>query len=233
MLVSRHGLGPARPTTRVYKSYSTTFSATETPVSEGGNWVNSAIDWTLVDLASGIAFGTQAGGGFDDSFADLVLPGFGPDVQIDTTIFKGTTSGTQEIEHHLRATHSAHVANRYEVNVAHDGSYFNAYQWPGPLGTAVGDFRPLATETGGVQFTVPGGAVNNGDVIRTRIKGNVITGWINRGAGFVLVGTWTDTAGANGGAALISGNVGMGFFKTSGSGAMNQFGFTDFSVTEI
>ena len=233
MLPSRHGQGPSKPAVRIYKSYTTTFSTTETPISEGGLWSNVGVDWTLVDLASGIAFGTQVGGGFDDSWAELTGVSLAPDVQVDATVFKGTTSGTQEVEIHLRANSAPHVANRYEFNVAHDGQYWNGYQWPGPLGTVVGDFRPLATETGGIQFAVPGGAINNGDILRMRIQGNVMTGYINRGSGFVLVGTWTDTAGAGGGAALVSGNVGIGFFKTSGSGAMNQYGFTDFTVTEI
>ena len=42
-------------------SYATEFSGTESPISEGGAWTHLGLDWTLVDTAGGIAYGTQTG----------------------------------------------------------------------------------------------------------------------------------------------------------------------------
>ena len=68
-------------------TYSTTFDATEAPISEGGAWTHVGLDWTLVDTGGGIAFGTQTGtGGYDDSYAHL--SGFPPDHGASGVIFR-------------------------------------------------------------------------------------------------------------------------------------------------
>src|SRR5262249_38244401 len=41
-------------------AYATNFDATESPLSEGGHWHHTGLDWTTVNSANGIAFGTQA-----------------------------------------------------------------------------------------------------------------------------------------------------------------------------
>lgn len=216
--------------------YSTTFSATEAPISESGKWQNNGLDWTLVDTASGIAFGTQTGsGGFDDSFADLIVSGgYGPNVQITTTVSKGTTSGIQEVEHQYRTSNSSHVSKRYEFNAAHDGQYGNFGRWPnsGAKGTSGSDFTDLAPSTGGIQFSIPGGAINNGDVLCSQMVGNVISAWIGRSGAWAYIGSGVDTS-SGGGAFLTSGNVGIGFYRESASGAANQFGFTDIKVVAL
>lgn len=221
-------LGVGNLNTRSRRYYASAFSTAQTPIAEGSNWVNNGTDWTLVNTSGGVAFGTQVGGSFDDSYAHLTGT-WGADYEITATIFKGTTSGIQEVELLFRITDSSHSCTLYEINFAHDGQYVDFVRWPGPLGTSSGDFTFLVPS---LTYSVAGG-VNNGDRIKGRIEGNVLTAWIDKGFGWVLIGSATDTAGGGGGAVLTSGNPGMGFFKTSGSGAMNQFCYTDYQVTEL
>jgi hypothetical protein len=58
------------------RTYTTNFSATENPISEGGYWRNRArdgLDWKDIRTASGLAFGTQDGSQstYNDSTAVL------------------------------------------------------------------------------------------------------------------------------------------------------------------
>jgi hypothetical protein len=52
-------------------TYTTAFSTTENPISEGGNWENgqlTAYDWTNVRTVKGLALGTESGRKkYDDS----------------------------------------------------------------------------------------------------------------------------------------------------------------------
>ena len=52
------------------QTFTTEFDGTENPLSESGVWSHTGLDWTKVQKANGIAFGTQTGnGGYDDSYA--------------------------------------------------------------------------------------------------------------------------------------------------------------------
>ncbi len=211
-------------------SFSTTFSGTENPISESGAWVNNGLDWTAARTSGGIAFGTQTGsGGFDDSYAHL--SGFGNDYEITATVFKVATSGIQEVELLFRATDSAHSMLTYEVNFAHDGGYVDFIRWHGPKGTSFSDFTWLVPS---FTYNVSGG-LNNGDILKARIQGNALTAWVDKGSGFVLINSSpvTDTAGGGGGAVLTTGQPGVGFYREAGSGAADQFGFTDYSVVGL
>lgn len=204
--------------------YSTSFAGTEAPVSEGGAWINQSTNRTLVDTSGGIAFGTQVGGAFDDSYAHLTAAWPSADYTIEATVSKGSTSGIQEVELLFRVTDSAGSPNvhLYEINFAHNGQYVDFVRWDG--GISGPDFTYLIPSQ---TFNIPGG-VNNGDILRGRMVGNKLTAWINQGSGFALIGSASDTAGPNGGAVYTTGTPGIGFFKTAGSGAMNQYAFSDF-----
>src|SRR5262245_913967 len=56
-------------------TYSTNFPANENPISEGGRWRNTGLDWTPVATSGGLAYSTQTSNGYDDSYA--FLSGFG------------------------------------------------------------------------------------------------------------------------------------------------------------
>src|SRR5881394_3942288 len=96
------------------QSYSTNFSATENPISEGGKWINGGTtgrDWGNVQSTPGLAFGTNVSSAppYDDSTA--VLAGtWGPNQMAQATVF--TVSQTpaigEEVELRLRTTITAH-----------------------------------------------------------------------------------------------------------------------------
>src|ERR1051325_4346552 len=65
--------------------YATSFDGSEAPLSEGGAWSNTGLDWTPVIKSNGAAHGTQTGnGGYDDSYA--VLSGFSPNQAASATV---------------------------------------------------------------------------------------------------------------------------------------------------
>src|SRR5438045_2733103 len=69
-------------------SYSTNFDGAENPLSEGGAWLHTSVDWTVVAKDNGIAHGTLTGnGGYNDSFA--LLSGFAPDQTISAVVHRG------------------------------------------------------------------------------------------------------------------------------------------------
>jgi hypothetical protein len=217
------------------QSYITTFPLTENPLSESGNWVHVQ-DRTDFRSTGGVAYGLQSGSGppggtYDDSIMCL-SSGTWTDVEIITTISViGAVVDFCEIEHNHRC--NAATGQYYEVNLARSGQYCNFYRAEG--GVALADFTALATETGGVQFSVPGGAVNDGDSFRTRMVGDTLTAWINRnaGGGWVLIGSASDTS-TSGHAKYSSGRPGIGaFISSTGSGPMSNYRLADFSAVAL
>jgi hypothetical protein len=196
--------------------YSTQFDATESPLSEGNAWRHEGLDWTTVDTASGVAFGTQAldvprsgPEGYNDSYA--YLAGFPADQQASAVVALGTIDGscTHEVELLLRWADAPHDARGYECNVAFDGSYAEIVRWNGP----VGDYTYLA------RGNVPGG-IHDGDVVRATMAGTTITLWVN--------GTQRATASD---ATFGDGNPGIGFWRgSSGCGELGDYGFTSFQA---
>jgi hypothetical protein len=222
-VLAPHRLGSGRLIVPRKRTYSTTFDANETPLSESGSWT-SVQDRTLFNSSGGVAFGTMAGGGFDDSI--MALTGsWSPDVEISTTVFKGSVSGIVETEHNFRI--DASIGAYYEINFAWDGQYCDFIFAKG--GITLSDYEYLVPS---LTFGIPGGAINNGDTLISRMSGNTLTAWIDRGAGRVLIGSASDTA-SGGNARRTTGQPGIGAFITSGSGPLNQFCFTSFSVTEL
>ena len=197
--------------------YTTDFDLTESPLSENGAWHHDGLDWTRVDSASGLAFGTQGLGvsrsgpaGYDDSYA--YLSGFPPDQHATAVVHLGTIDGscTHEVEILLRWADSAHVARGYECNVAFDGSYAQIVRWNG----AVGDFTYLNSGN------VPGG-IHDGDTVSASIIGTRIALSVNG----VERATAQDST-------YTTGNPGIGFWRgTSGCGSRADYGFTRFTAS--
>jgi len=219
-LLALHAGAAAAASPNTY--YFTTFSASENPISESGAWSNIDATRTQIATSGGHAFGTEIGGAYDDSVA--WLSGTWPaDVELTATVFRGSTSGIEEIELMLRGAQTATTTTGYEVNFAHDGGYVNLYRWEG--GTNLADFVPVVAEN---THSIAGG-LNTGDQVRVRIVGDTVTALYNKGAGWVTIFTGTDTS-AGGHAKYASGRPGIGAFKTSGSGALSQFAFEDLTV---
>jgi hypothetical protein len=203
-------------------SYATTFATSENPISEDGAWSNIDATRTRMATSGGRCFGTQVGGAYDDSVAQLT--GIWPaSSQMTGTVFRGSTSGIEELEFMMRGAQTGNTTTGYEINFAHDGQYVNVYRWEG--GIDLSDFVPLIAEN---THSIPGG-LNTGDLIRARMQGDTISAYYNKGAGWVMVFTATDSS-AGGHAKYASGRPGIGAFKTSGSGALDQFAFEDLQV---
>jgi hypothetical protein len=102
------------------RTYSTSFPLTESPISEGGNWINGktvGIDWNHINTIPGFAFGTENGaGGYTDSTALLTGP-WGPDQTVQATVHIAVsdTASNREVELRLRSSLSAHNCTGYEV----------------------------------------------------------------------------------------------------------------------
>ena len=200
------------------RSYSTNFSLTENPISEGGNWINggsTGLDWSNVRTTSGLAFGTESGsGGYDDSTA--VLSGsWKPDQMAQATVHTVNQNSSifEEVELRLRTTITAHSLTGYEVNFrcTSDGSqYVQIVRWNGPFGS----FSYVNANSG------PG--LHNGDVVKATIIGSTITVYINGSQ--VVQGTDGN---------FTSGSPGIGFFLEGASGVNADFGFTNFTASEL
>lgn len=192
------------------KSYHTDFDTTENPISEGGAWTNTGLDWTPVVTARGIAHGTHRATGYNDSYA--VLSGFSPDQSVEATVYiTGKFTRNQEVELLLRWTQAAHLARGYEINWNANNAYAYLVRWNGGLG----DFDLLK------KLNFPRVPVT-GDVMRAQITGTSITVYLNGG----VVGTFSDSTWS-------TGNPGIGFYSDDPTGSQNdRFGFTSLSASD-
>jgi hypothetical protein len=211
--------------TGAHRTYSTTFSIIENPISEGDNWINgrtAGLDWTNVRTTLGFAFGTELGGlrpepqKYDDSTA-LVAGAWGPNQAAQAkvrTVNQQNDKIYEEVELRLRSTLSAHSATGYEIcfRCSKAGNaYTTIVRWNGPLG----NFTYLNTAKG-----LPYG-VANGDVVKATAIGNVITAYIN---GVQVLQATDDT--------YRTGNPGMGFYLEGTTGLNEDYGFTSFTATD-
>jgi hypothetical protein len=219
-------------------SYSTTFSATENPLSESGNW-SSVFQRSDFLTTGGYAVSKQTGtnpplGVYDDAIMCLSW-GTWTDTEIVLVIGKtGSVANFCEIEAILRCNAATGVY--IEINLAHDGGYCNGYLARG-ANTPVTNFDPLATETGGIQFSVAGG-VHDGDLFRVRIVGSTITAEINYNDsnGWHLIATWTTGGFSIGGFAIpTSGRPGIGAFISDDTtaGPSSNYKIDSFTATAI
>ena len=196
-------------------SYATDFNLTESPIFENGAWTHLGLDWTLVNTASGRAFGTHSGSGYNDSYAHL--SGFPPDVEVSVVIYLdgSISSNYHEVEIHLRWTDAAHDAHGYECNLNYAGGYAEIVRWNG----ALGDF----TYIGGGQGAGGGHKPVNGSVFKARIQGNIITTHLD---GVLLQ---TADISAVSGPVWTDGNPGMGFYN----GDSGKYGFQSYSAVSL
>lgn len=206
--------------------YSTDFPKAETPLSEGGRWLNGktdGLDWTDVHTTPGFAFGTEYGGRrpapqkYDDTTA-LLKGAWGPDQTVQATVRSVNPvddgSANEEVELRLRSTIAPHSCTGYEVMfrcTKAANAYCNVARWEGPLGK-----YSMLKENYGSQF-----GVKTGDVVKASMIGNVLTVWING----VQVTQLTDDM-------FKSGNPGIGFYLEGPTGVMGDYGFTDFMATD-
>ena len=202
------GPGPAQGA-----SFTTNFTGTEAPISEGGAWQHRGLDWTAVTKVNGFAHGTQTGNGsYDDSYA--YLSGFPANQSASATIVLNTSAtdaNTREAELLLRWSDADHSATGYEINVHYLGDYVQIVKWIGPFG--------MFTELLSVTPPKP----KTGDVFKATIVGNVITVFYNN----TQIAQATDVINP-----YTTGNPGMGFFIRAPA-ANTDFGFSSFTATGL
>ncbi len=226
------------PSKTPVRSYKTEFSTDETPLSEGGLWLNGrkdGVDWADVLVRGGRAYGEvtrmmarekrleQAGlgagaatgaveGDYDDPTA--VLTGnWGKDQYANARVFSRKQTGLyfQEVEIRLRSRVKPHWCDGYEVFfrcLKTDEGYAEIVRWNGKIG----DFTSLKKLIGkdyGVQ---------DGDLIAASIVGNVIRGYIN---GEEIISAVDDR--------IESGSPGIGFNFFVGDTNVDH-GLTSFEV---
>lgn len=199
--------------------YSTSFPATENPISQGGIWRTGAtigLDWhdpRTTGGFPGLVFGSQTGSTpppFTDSVG--VLTGtWSANQKTEATVHMANpVDGTQEeVEFFLRGAVNAHSITGYEMQfggnkVTSSQCYTDIVRWNGALNS----FASLGFSSGS-QF-----CLHDGDVISATVTGQtpnvVLTLYING----VQVKQVTD--GVSG---INSGNPGIGFYVEHISGA--------------
>lgn len=206
-------------------SYTTTFTGTENPLSEGGAFrtgLAQGLDWTDPQKAGGVCFGSQSIHGappFDDSVGVLATS-YKVNQWCQGTLFVGAgASGSQEVELLLLSTINAHVIKLLEIDILLSGARIFIAQWNG----ALNDFTQLAGPIT-TNVSVANGAVwyaeNNNALVTVKCNGSVVT-----------------TLDITGNSLLSGGgSPGVGFYRdnTVGTpGNNDQFCWTAFTAGEL
>ena len=251
--LDRVTLGVAVGAAALPRSYSTTFSATENPISDGGSWTNglaTGLDWTNMRTTPGKCFGTETGSAaspFDDSCA--LLTGIWPaNQQAGGVIFNTRSAGNwnSELEIRLRSTLAAHSNTGYECNVrvkTGDLPYVEIIRWNG----AIGAFTSL------VHLDNATWVLATGDTVRASAVGSVLSVYltiagVNGGTGVGVeftAATYNTSTGNDGGTGgnpggpdsviWTSGNPGLGSFAHDfgTTSDITLYGFTSYQATSL
>ena len=191
-------------------NYSTTFTATEDPISEGGRWIGGktvGLDWGNVSTKPGYAIGHAGPKRFADSVA--LLTGDWPANQsVEETVVRGKVTRYPEVSMRLRSSLAKHNCDGYEISFSlrdDDTAYLIIVRWNGPLA----DFTYLVN-TQGKQY-----GVKTGDVVKATMVGNEIKAYKNG----VLMGSAKDNT-------YIHNNPGFGFNE----GQNGDYGISSFKA---
>jgi hypothetical protein len=192
------------------RTYSTSFPSAESPITEGGLWLNGAkdgLDWGDVSATAGKTHPHPGPARYADATA-LLTGSWGPDQSAEGRVWAGDAHNYPEVELRLRSTLSAHVCQGYEITFSlAPNAYLIIVRWNGPLG----DFTYLANLNG------PQYQARPGDVVRAEIAGHVITAYKNG----VKMGEAIDSVYA-------TGMPGMGFNEQENG----DYGYAAFTATD-
>lgn len=206
-------------------NFSTTFSATENPISESGHWLNglaNGLDWNDCQTSSGHLCATHtelSTPPFDDCNACInpAYRQFTPNQFAQGTFFRtpGYTAGHEALLF-VRHTITAHSAPGYEVYfTTNGGGVANLVRWNGALNDFTG---PLANAAlGALPVT--------GDVARVEIVGTIITIKFN-GSTIITF----DDAGAS---QINTGNPGIGNNPFDPTSTFFDYGWDDFTCGNL
>jgi len=208
-------------------SYTTSFTGTENPISEGGIWTNglaAGLDWTDVKTTGGQAVATTQTwpSRYSDDIALLnkSFIDFDDNQYAQGTVYlaPGYTGngGGHEVELLLRFEITPNGARGYEVLWGIPG-YIAIVRWNGP----VGNYTPL-WDPGIGSIPVP----VDGDILRAEIIGNDLSVYRNGS----LVHTTDITL--MGGTTYTEGQPGIGFWPVDGAIPENM-GWKDFTTGSL
>jgi len=198
------------------QSYSTNFTLTENPISEGGKWINGKLDgiaWNNVQTNGSGAFAAaaQSNGKYDDCIAHInpTFMAFNANQYAQGTVYRaaGYMDG-HEIELHLRFSTTANNARGYEIYWStNTGLYI--VRWNGPRDS----FEPLVTTSV---------TAVDGDVLRAEIIGTRIT--VYRNGTQVL---------ATNDATYSTGQPGIGFCPYPGNTHLTSYGWKNYQAGSL
>lgn len=163
-------------------SYSTSFGATENPISQGGIWLGgltNGTNWTNIQTASGIgAYATQTAHGtppFDDSEACLnpLLFAFTRAQFAQGTVYNPSGAARWlELELTLNSNIASTVITQIEIDIgaANGTAFLSVVRWNG----ALNDFTFFLNGSQNANITC-----NHGDVWRAEIRGNAVLVFCN------------------------------------------------------
>jgi hypothetical protein len=204
------------------QNYSTSFPATERPLSEGGCWINgktTGVDWADVTTLPGLAFGKELPSQYADPTA--VLTGeWAADQEAEAKIRveKPLSGCCREVELRLRTTIVPHSITGYEIlcSVTSTDPYLTVVRWIGPLD----NFSYIGRAKVGCA---------DGDVLKAVVVGDTISVYLNS----------AKVLEAKDRQFLSGGSPGIGFWDTSndiwrqlGLRKWGAFGFSFFSATD-
>ena len=224
----------AKARTAPVGSYTTTFSADENPISEGGEWAKNASNaWAEIRTVSGNATGTQgqfgnAGNDWNDSYT-IKQGAWGADYKLTAIVYRSASisAANHEIELNLRFSDGDTTARCYECLLNKDGA-IQFFRWEGPFNTFSAGYTPV-TGTDSV------GSVPDGAFFEVQIVGDVVTVRYNSS------GTPTETAQCTynindvAGNKYTDGNPSIAAFcqpAIDGSNA-DHFGFKSVTITRL
>lgn len=199
-------------------TYTTNFSATENPLSEGGRWTNGGtvgLDWQNAQSTTGSpnkGYGTGFSTNATDNIA--ILSGYPANQSAQITVYYApgyTAPGSHEIELLLRFQITAHNASGYETTFRFDGTGVQIVRWNG----AVDDYTVLSSTGTGIS------SLATGDVLKATMIGTTINVYKNG----TLVQTVTD-------ATFATGNPGIGFFVNPG-GTLDGYCISQFTAAGL
>ena len=202
-----------RPTS----AFSTDFTLTENPISEGGIWVNGlavGLLWNNVQTGSGNAYGAVVVSGFDDDIAHLstAYRVFAANQYCKAIVHRAggySPTGPHEIELYVRQQITANNARGYEA-LWNTAGICNIVRWNG----ALGDFTALQSDTNI-------GTPVDGDEFYLQIVGSSIT--VKKNGSTVL--TATDSTYA-------SGQPGLGFWPKNDA-TVSSFGWKSYEAGDL
>jgi hypothetical protein len=214
------------------QSLLTSFPATENPISESSAWTNATVftsgSKTGVQTGSGNAYGTMVSHtapAFEDSAAHLA--GSWPaDHEVTVTLSNSAAPDGLEAEILLRADFTSAHAVCYEVDCYKAGGGIALVRWDNTTGSPE-SFTVLRN------YVASEVALANGDQVRARIQGTLITVWYRAAAGSWGASLFTyDTA--SDGTKYASGRPGIGFWNETGvAGNQSKFAWADFLATGL